>query len=144
LNQAELQQMAEERIKDAKALLDAGRWEFAYYVAGYSIECALKSCVLSRMVVSGWVFKEQTKKVDECRVHDFNSLIAIAHLKDELNARLQASAAANDGFVTNWNAVGSWTVTSRYQPRSEAEARALYAAITAEPHGVMRWIRNYW
>jgi HEPN domain-containing protein len=62
VNQVELQQMAEVRIKDAKALLDAGRWEFAYYVAGYSVECALKPCVLARMIISGWVFKEEKKQ----------------------------------------------------------------------------------
>jgi len=39
--------MAEERLRDAKALLDGQRWEFAYYSAGYAVECALKSCVLA-------------------------------------------------------------------------------------------------
>ncbi len=96
------------------------------------------------MIVSGWVFKEETKRVDDCRVHDFDSLVSIAHLKDELNATLKASAAANDGFVTNWTTATMWRVTSRYEPKSEAEARILYAAITDEPHGVLRWLRNYW
>ena len=41
MNRADLQAMAEERVKDAKALLDGGRWEFAYYVSGYAVECAL-------------------------------------------------------------------------------------------------------
>jgi HEPN domain-containing protein len=47
VNQADLRRMAEERIKDARALIRGKRWEFAYYAAGYSIECALKSCVLA-------------------------------------------------------------------------------------------------
>ena len=64
MNQAELRQMAEERIKDSKALLKSKRCEFAYYAAGYAVECALKSCLLSRMVLTGWVFEEQVKKVE--------------------------------------------------------------------------------
>ncbi len=59
MNQAELQTMAEERLKDAKALIDGGRWEFAYYAAGYAVECALKSCILARMIHTGLIFKEK-------------------------------------------------------------------------------------
>ena len=66
MNQAELQKMAEERLKDAKALIDGGRWEFAYYAAGYAVECALKSCILARMIDTGLVFQEKFKG-DECR-----------------------------------------------------------------------------
>src|SRR4051794_27502147 len=95
VNQAELRQMEVERIRDAKALLDAKRWEFAYYAAGYSIECALKACVLLRMIVSGWIFKEETKRIDDCRVHDYMALIEISEIKVELNARLRSSATAN-------------------------------------------------
>jgi hypothetical protein len=65
-------------------------------------------------------------------------------MTDELNKRLQGSAAAIDGFVTNWKTVIAWKPASRYESKSEAEARALYAAITDEPNGVLRWIRNYW
>jgi HEPN domain-containing protein len=55
VNRSELQIMTEERLKDAKALLDGGRWEFAYYVAGYAVECGLKSCILARMIYTGWL-----------------------------------------------------------------------------------------
>jgi HEPN domain len=144
VNHAELQRMAEERIQDAKALLDAGRWEFAYYVAGYAVECALKACMLRRMIYTGWIFDEGVKKLDECRTHEFVKLIQIAGMMGELNDSLKASAAAIDGFVTNWETTNEWNVTSRYESRSEAEARKLYLAITDEPYGVMGWIRNYW
>ena len=56
VNRVELQVMAEERVKDAKALLDCGRWEFAYYSVGYAVECALKACLLARMIYTALVF----------------------------------------------------------------------------------------
>lgn len=56
VNQALLQLMANERILDAGALRATGRWAYAYYVAGYAVECALKSCVLAQMIYTGGVF----------------------------------------------------------------------------------------
>jgi hypothetical protein len=144
VTQAKLRGMAQERIEDAKILIDGGRWWFGYYVSGYAVECALKACVLAQMVGTGWVFTEDEKKLRECRTHDFMRLISIAGMHDPLNARLSESAAAGDGFVENWNTVKAWTVESRYEQQIEADAKKLYFAITDETDGVMRWIRNYW
>jgi HEPN domain len=144
VNQAELRQMAEERIKDAKVLLKGKRWEFAYYSAGYAIECALKSCMLSRMVVTGWIFDEKVKLVQDCPVHEPPKLIQIAGMGDLLIKKLQESAASGDEFAANWEIVNDWKVTSRYESKTENDARELLAAITDKPHGVMVWIRNYW
>src|SRR5437588_12250440 len=85
--------MAEERIKDAKALLDGHRWEFAYYVAGYAVECALKSCILARMVHTAWIFQEKWE-AKSCLTHEFEKLIDLAGMRDELNNQFRASAAA--------------------------------------------------
>jgi HEPN domain-containing protein len=139
VNQADLRRMAEERIKDARALIRGKRWEFAYYAAGYSIECALKSCVLARMIHTAWVFEEKWNARD-CLTHDFNELIRLAGLVNERNARRAASAV----FDGNWITVEKWKVTSRYASKTEAEARDLFAAITHNPDGVLRWLKNYW
>jgi HEPN domain-containing protein len=145
VNQTELKQMSEERLKDAKVLIDGARWEFAYYAAGYAVECAIKSCMLARMVHTGWIFDSEAKKsIEDCRIHDFIKLLRIASLVDELNARLRESATKGDGFVANWEKAKAWTVDSRYEARSEADARSIYAAITDEPDGVLRWIQKYW
>jgi hypothetical protein len=144
LNHAELQRMTEERLRDADALMTGGRWAFAYYVAGYAVECALKACLLKRMVLTGWVFDESAKRVDECRTHDFATIIKIAGMLDDLKQRRNESLAAAGRFHVNWEVVSEWKVTSRYDEKSEAEARELIAAITDESDGVMTWIRNYW
>jgi hypothetical protein len=144
VNQAELQRLTAERILDAKALIAEKRWEFAYYACGYAVECALKSCVLARMIHTGWIFREETKDVRDCRTHDFAKLIKLAGLQHDLNLRLEQSAKQNDRFVENWEIAATWTVDSRYRPTSEAEAVKLYNAIEEEPHGVLKWIQNYW
>ncbi len=147
MNQAELREMARERIKDARVLLRGKRWEFAYYAAGYSVECALKSCVLARMIHTAWVFEEKWKAQD-CLTHDLEQLIRLAGLTDELNAKLSASAAAagppGARFLVYWGTVLRWDVASRYLSKTEAEARELYEAITEKSDGVLKWIQKFW
>lgn len=119
------------------------RWSFAYYVAGYAVECALKSCLLARMIHTGWVFQEKAKIAD-CLTHDFDDLVQLAGMGDLLNQKLKESASGNQEFVKNWNIVLQWEVTDRYQMRRQPEAIALFDAITAQPDGVLPWIRKYW
>ena len=122
MNQAELQKMAEERLKDAKPLLDGERWEFAYYAAGYSVECGLKSCMLARMIHTAWIFEEKwDAKI--CLVHEFGKLVHLAGLTETLNEALKASAAAGGEFAVNWNTAKVWTVTSRYEAKIVTEAK---------------------
>lgn len=143
MNQAQLQKMAEERLKDAKTLIDGSRWEFSYYAVGYAVECALKSCILARMIHTAWVFEDKWVAKD-CLTHDFDKLVSLAGLTDQLNANLKASAAAGRGFADNWATAKKWAPTSRYEAKTEEDAKVLYAAIADEPYGVLRWIRTYW
>jgi HEPN domain-containing protein len=50
VNRAELQRLTRDRIRDAKALLTAGRWSGAYYLAGYAVECGLKACIIVQLM----------------------------------------------------------------------------------------------
>lgn len=45
LNRGLFQKLANVRLSDAKALLRLKRFDAAYYVAGYAVECALKACI---------------------------------------------------------------------------------------------------
>ncbi|HBB88531.1 MAG TPA: hypothetical protein DC047_13040 [Blastocatellia bacterium] len=45
IEHGELLEIAEERLKDAEALLAAGRYDGAIYLGGYVVELALKSCI---------------------------------------------------------------------------------------------------
>lgn len=143
MNQADLRRMADERVRDAKALMRGKRWGFAYYAAGYSIECALKSCVLAQMIHTGEVFRESWSPKD-FRTHDFEKLILRAGLGNELRARRAASRAAGDPFDSYWTKVEEWDSESRYEFRTEIEARELLTAIDDRLNGVLRWLKTYW
>jgi HEPN domain-containing protein len=45
VNRKDLQFLARARLTEARALLDAGHPDGAYYLAGYAVECALKACI---------------------------------------------------------------------------------------------------
>jgi hypothetical protein len=139
VNQTQLQLMAEERIIDAGALLVARRWAYAYYVAGYATECALKSCVLSRMIHTGGVFTDK-KFAEWCWTHDFERLVELSGLIAEHDAQIAASPA----FLGHWGTTILWDETSRYKQKGQQEAEQLYEAITNNSDGVMPWIRKYW
>ncbi len=139
LNRADLQILAEQRLLDAQALLDGGRWAFADYSAGYAIECTLKSCLLTQMIHTGWIFREKAK-IEECLTHDFWTLMEMSGLGDRLNADIKA----NTVLAQNWKTVKRWKVGVRYELKTESDARNLHAAITDHPDGVLAWIKNYW
>ncbi len=137
MDHAGWKQLAEEWVVDAKAMLDAGRWWCAYYVAGYAVECALKACVLKFVWESGVIF-DDPKFGGLCRTHDLSALMKLANLEGHFGPARGASGR----LEVHWGVVKDWTEESRYQRKSEKEARALYEAITDDPDGVLTWIKS--
>lgn len=139
MNRATLQQLSMERVADAQALLAASRWSAAYYLAGYAVECALKSCVLAYIEQTGIIFKEK-KFVDECWTHDLEILIRKANLTVTLGhaRRLNAQLDVNLETATAWNE------TSRYQSWDQIKAEELFQAVTDPTDGVLIWLKTHW
>jgi HEPN domain-containing protein len=44
----DLQALANARLRDAEILLKNRRFDGAYYLAGYAVECAIKACVAKK------------------------------------------------------------------------------------------------
>jgi HEPN domain-containing protein len=131
--------LAEDRLLDAECLLAGGRWSGAYYLAGYAVECGLKACIMAYVEATGAIFQDK-KFSEKCWTHDLEDLLALAGL----TPALAADAAANPALSTHWGVAKDWTETSRYTQTTEADARALYAAVAAQPDGVLAWIRIRW
>jgi HEPN domain-containing protein len=138
VNRTELRQLAEDRIADAVALLAAGRWSGAYYVTGYAVECGLKACIAK--LTNQDDFPPDRRFVEECYTHSLDKLINASGLK----AGLDAEMARDVAFFQNWSVAKSWQESSRYEQRSEVQARELYAAVADDNNGVLQWVRRYW
>jgi HEPN domain-containing protein len=72
MTRSELQQLAQDRLDDAQALLAAQRWTAAYYLAGYAVECGLKSCIITYLSANLDVIFKQRDFSRNCWTHDLN------------------------------------------------------------------------
>ncbi|MBX9578776.1 MAG: hypothetical protein K2X87_00565 [Gemmataceae bacterium] len=138
-NRQHFRDLADVRVAEAGALIAAGRWDGAYYLAGYAIELALKACILARIDLGEKLFEDKDFAKD-CYTHNFRTLRRLADLDKEW------VIDAPDGSVlaTNWDKVKEWSEQKRYARNSKADAQALYEAITDPAHGVLTWIKRYW
>ena len=139
MNRSHLQLLSAERILDAQALLAASRWSGAYYLAGYSLECALKSCVLAYVERTGIIFEDK-RFTEKCWTHDVEALVKQA----DLEANRGKSISMNSQLGTNWLIVKDWNESSRYRINVQQQAEKLYDAISDNTNGVLQWIKRYW
>jgi hypothetical protein len=140
MTRIEWQQLAERWLVDARRLLDDHRWSAAYYLAGYAVECGLKSCVLVRIAASPEVIFDDRKYSEKCWTHSLLELVRLA----DLEAARAADSVANKALGQNWMVVKDWSEIARYKTTSHQKAKKLYDAITDNTNGVMQWIKIRW
>jgi HEPN domain-containing protein len=137
MDRRDLQALSRVRLKESRALLRLGLYDGAYYLAGYAVECALKSCIAKRTVRHEFPDK---KRVDSSYTHDLWSLLKVAGLGDAFQERARADAS----FKDNWDTVASWTEQSRYNRNEAKPAQDLFMAVIAKNHGILSWLKLYW
>lgn len=140
MKRADWQLLAEERLLAANDLLQTQRWSSAYYLAGYAVECGLKSCILVYLAANPDIIFEEKRYSEKCWSHGIDDLVKLANL----DAIRDADNAKNPKLKDNWETVKSWKETSRYQQKTQAEAQELYDAIADNANGVMQWLRARW
>lgn len=138
MNRTDLQQLSQIRIKEAKLLLDNSFYDGAYYLCGYSIECALKACIAKN--IKQFDFPDKKLIVDSY-THEINALVKLAGLSVILSEAMKR----NQNLTTNWAIVKDWSEQTRYkQNTQEIIAKDLYNAVTDPVDGVMIWITTHW
>jgi hypothetical protein len=138
MNRAELQALAELRVKDAEILLNNGCFAGAYYLVGYAVECGLKACIAKQFHEHDIPDKKLVLGVYE---HDLVKLLTLSGNKSEHELAAQGSA----DFRRAWETIKKWTPEVRYDPSvSEQAAREAFTAVTDANFGVMPWIKKYW
>ena len=142
MKRKEWQRIAEERARDAEVLLNAGRRSGAYYLAGYAVECGLKSCVRVFLKKNpDIIFREKGNLYSQkCWTHDIEDLVTLAHLNDARDA----DTKVNPALAVNWHSVKDWSEKVRYRLETKQKAKRLYEAVTHDINGVLPWIRNRW
>ncbi|HUP63065.1 MAG TPA: HEPN domain-containing protein [Thermoanaerobaculia bacterium] len=138
MNRNDLHQLVRIRLAEARILLRGGRYEGAYYLAGYAVECALKACIARQ--IRKFDFPDK-KLVLDSHSHNLEQLLSVSGLK-QLH---QNETQSDPQFAVNWAVVRDWSEQDRYVVGiSRAEARDLYAAVTARTHGILTWLKKHW
>lgn len=134
----DLQRLAETRLREARALLNAGEYSGAYYLSGYAVECALKACICRQY--PGDTFPSRGADHGNAYIHNLSLLIHEA----ELTVAFHAVSASDPAFAAYWATVAEWTEQSRYAFWQEREARQVYEAVSHTGSGVLQWLRQHW
>ena len=137
MNRTDFQELAELRFQESKVLLTAGFPEGAYYLAGYAVECALKSCIAKKTREHDFPEK---KLVNDSHTHDLAKLLQLAELKIDLEMAMQG----NPAMQSSWDAIQNWSETSRYERRNAQEAADLLQAVEDQTGGLLPWIMLRW
>jgi HEPN domain-containing protein len=138
VDRKDLQLLARSRLAEAQILLLNGKYDGAYYLSGYAVECALKSCVAR--LTKRFEFPDK-KFVIDSHTHNLDQLLSVSGLK-QLHS---TEVAANAEFADNWRIVREWSERDRYAlGRSARDAQDLYSAITRRRNGILTWLKKHW
>jgi HEPN domain-containing protein len=110
ISKAQLVVLAESKLADAQLLLQAGRGDNAYYLAGYAIELMLKAILSTQ-------FKNETLPdralLRDLFVHDIEKLARSSKIDEDLKLALDM----DERFNASWKTVLEWDPISRYGSR---------------------------
>jgi len=137
MNRNEFQDLALTRLEEAQILLKNRKYDGAYYLCGYSIECGLKACIAKQ--TKRYDFPDKNV-VNESYTHNLTKLLKAAGLENRLNDFTKENKKLN----SNWAVVKDWTELSRYKKVSEKKAKDLYDAVANKRNGVLQWIKQNW
>jgi len=138
MNRKDFQNLSRVRIKEAKALFKLGHHAGAYYLAGYAVECALKSCIAKETLRHD--FPPDRRRTEEIYKHPAPELLKAANLQ----SLLKTATDLDPKLETNWRVVGDWSEQSRYHNFSKVDAEGMIEAVGNRNHGVLPWLKRHW
>jgi HEPN domain-containing protein len=135
VNRKDLQALAQARLLDAQILYKYKRYDAAYYLAGYAVECALKACLAKKTKRHDFPDKKNT---DKAHTHDLQALLSLSGVGEKLNEFQDDPALGKQ-----WSIVTQWNETSRYH-RSGRERAGIIINAVAGARGVLQCLKEYW
>lgn len=105
MNRRAFQKLAAVRLRDAKVLFAAKRYDAAYYLAGYAVECALKACIARNTKRHDFPRRDASKLYS----HDLQNLVKAAGIEDSF----QVERAADSRLENCWATVKDWKSEDR-------------------------------
>lgn len=111
IDQPQLRKIAEERLKDAEALLAANRYDGAIYLGGYVVELALKSRICLALSWKGFPqTRSEFQNYQSFKTHNLDVLLSLSGAEERIKT----------GYLAEWSAVATWDPEARYNPIGNA------------------------
>src|SRR3954452_747740 len=134
-DRATFQQLAESRLAEAELLLNNGFPSGAYYLAGYAVECALKS-----IIATGFRANEIPDKslVNSVYTHNLKDLLNVAELKSPLDQAMNQ----NPELRESWATVSNWSEHARYSTWTADAAATMLEALVRPTKDCCNGYRN--
>jgi len=138
VNKKDFESLVELRVKDARALLKNKRYDGAYYMIGYAVECALKVSICNQIREHDFPDKNL---VNQSYTHDLLKLLQLSGLALKLQQEMDKSSKFNE----YWADVKDWSENDRYKASvTEDAAKKRFRAVTARKYGVLSWLKKWW
>jgi HEPN domain-containing protein len=136
--QADIQAIAEMKLKEADCLFKSNFFDGAFYLGGYAVELLLKAMVCKTLKIDDFfAFNLPTKKelYKPYKVHDYDDLLILSGLYSEFNA-----AQSDMTFKRHWSVIRGWNEGARYLTgRPSKDVEDFLTSIQE----IAKWIRKY-
>ena len=101
-----LKSISRARLRDAKVLLEAKRYDGAVYLCGYAIELALKARICQTLKWAGFPETQQEfKGLASIKTHDLEILLRFSGIEPRIKQK----------YLPYWSVVLDWDPEKRYQ-----------------------------
>jgi len=102
----DLKAIARARLRDARVLLQAKRFDGAVYLCGYAVELALKARLCRTLRWNEFPETPQEfKGLQSIKTHDLEILLRLSGIEGRIKAR----------YLAEWSVVLNWDPEKRYQ-----------------------------
>lgn len=135
ISRRHLERIGDERLREARALLEAGCFAGAVYIGGYAVECYLKAAICRRL---GW-----DQLLGVFRTHDLEGLLLYTGLNFELESQILVYANFRQ-IVGLWNDRSGEAVVRYWDPArvDENTAKTFIDCLNGVPEGLIPWLQK--
>lgn len=150
INPAEIRNLAQQRLCEAEILYQNGKYDGAFYLAGYSVELTLKAKICERLGIPN-LFDEADKNTNAIRgiseirktlkTHNLFTLLIFSGLKLKFD---EEKATNIDLAKANSLLFNAWDENARYKPCGYMTNKDVEKLITllSQPNGILTWIEQ--
>lgn len=146
----EFQELAVLRLKEANILLSQNYPDGAFYLAGYAVECALKSAICRILNIDDFFDMYSSKVhgakvkddvVQKFRTHDYGTLLVLSGLYFKLESDLLRDSLLEHSWSTIQ--LHAWSEQYRYQVAAR-KAVTEVADFIKSVNYLLQWIKKHW